>query len=120
MGYLLAAGILTLIGAAGSWRSWRRTDPDFKRSWRGRTVAGLLLVVVATLLAFGFHLVSGLVGWAYLPRGPFDDFVSLCLLLSLVPIVSIAFGRGGLRVYPVVAALGTSWLWFLVAAYSFM
>ena len=73
----------------------------------------------ATGLAFVFHLGSGVVGWTYLQRGPFDDFVRLCLWVSLLPLATVVIGKGGLRVFPVVGALGVSWLWVLVAAYSF-
>jgi hypothetical protein len=29
-------------------------------------------------------------------------------------------GKGGLRVFPALGALGVTWLWVLVAAYSFI
>jgi len=120
MGYVLVAGAVALLGIAGSWRSRRAADSEFKTSWRGRTLAALLMVGAATALAFLFHLGSGVVGWTYLRRGPFDDFVCLCLRGSTLPLAAVVIGRGPLRVFPVVGALGVSWLWLLVAAYSWI
>ena len=120
MGYVLVAGAVALFGTVGTWRLWRSADLAFKSSRRGRTLAGLLVVGAASGLAFLFHLGSGVVGWTYLPRGPFDDFVRLCLWVSFLPLAAVVIGKGGLRVFPVVGTLGVSWLWVLVAAYSFI
>ena len=121
MGYVLVAGAVALLGIAGSWRSWRAVDSDFKSSWRGKALAGLLAIGATTGLAFLFHLGAGVLGWTYLRRGPFDDFVRVCLCVSFLPLGAVLVGKGAaLRVFPVVGALGVGWLWFLVAAYSFM
>ena len=120
MGYVLVAGAVALFGMAGSWRWWRATDSEFKTSWRGRRLAALLIVGAAPMLAFLFHLGSAEVGWTYLRREPFEDFVFLCFWSSTLPLGAVVLGKGPLRVFPVVGALGASWLWALVAAYSFI
>jgi len=118
IGYLLTAGGVALGGVWGSWKSWSATDPVFKQSWRGWTIRALLGAVALTLLAFAFHLASAMADWAYLPRGPFDDLVRLCFCVSFVPVLAVAIGRGGLRVFPALAGLGSAWLWLLVGAAS--
>jgi hypothetical protein len=120
MGYLLVAGGVALFGTVGTWRSWQAVDSVFRTSCRGRVLAGLLALGAAPALAFVFHLGTGFVGWTYLPRGPFDDFVWICIWISHLPLAAVVIGKGGLRVFPALGALGVTWLWVLVAAYSFI
>jgi hypothetical protein len=120
MGYVLVAGAVAGFGIWGTCRAWRAEDPTFKSSWRGRSLVVLLCVLGATALAFLFHVGSSEIGWTYLKRGPFDEFVGIVLQASLLPIAAAVIGRGALRVFPVIGALGVAWLWLLVAAYSFI
>jgi hypothetical protein len=118
MGYLLVAGVMACFGIVGTSRAWRAEDPMFKSSWRGRIMVVLLCVLGATAMAFLFHVGSGAVGWTYLKRGTFDDFVRVVLWASLLPIAAALVGRGALRFFAAIGAFGVAWLWLLVGAYS--
>ena len=120
IGYLLCAGILATGGSWTSWRFWQAADPAFRGSWRGKVLPILFAVIGLTLLAFAFHVGTGIVGWTCLRRGPFDDFVRLCFWVSLIPTLAIVVGKGPLRLFPAIAAFGAWWLWLLVAAASFI
>src|SRR5689334_7270147 len=87
---------------------------------RLRASQGSVVFLSATLTAFIFHLLTGLANWAYLPRGPFDRFVEICLLLTLLAVVMSAFAKGFVRCAIAVAGIAVGYLWILVAAWSWM
>jgi hypothetical protein len=89
--------------------------------WRHRVSQTSLVLLSITSAAFCYHLLSSVADWVYLlPRGPFDVFVEVCLIVAVLAVIISAFAKGFVRCAIASAGIVMAYLWLLVGALSWM
>src|SRR5258708_5075398 len=115
---ILLPALASVVLVVAAWYSIRRRL--ITPAWCLRVSYASLILVSATSGAFMFHLLSCLADWAYLPRGPFDRFVEVCFLSTLLALLMSAFAKGFVRFALASAGIVVAYLWLLVGAWSFI